>query len=136
MGSNGAFFLGYTLGSLSIIGGAKVATILLTMGLPLLDVGWQIVNRVTHGRNPAEGDRGHLHFRLLDLGVNARNIVLGYYLFCALFGALALITTSQLFKFIALLMMFALVGVGFAALSRVSQPAEAETDQGTSSSGT
>ena len=121
MGSNGAYFLGFTLGSLSIIGGAKAATILLAMGLPLLDVVWQIVSRVVRGRSPAEGDRGHLHFRLMDLGVNPRLIVLGYYTFCACFGFLALITTSQIFKFVALLVMMAMVMVGFIVLARISR---------------
>src|SRR5205823_4302730 len=41
MGS-GAVFLGYTLGALAIIGGAKMATILLVMGLPLMDMAWQV----------------------------------------------------------------------------------------------
>jgi len=125
MGSNGAFFLGYTLGSLSIIGGAKVATILLVMGLPLLDVAWQIVNRVSKGKNPGQGDRGHLHFRLIDAGLSARTIVLGYYAFCAFFGGLALITTSRIFKFVALVVMALLVIAGFFVLSRVvRQPSE------------
>ncbi len=135
MGSNGAFFLGYTVGSLSIIGGAKAATILLVMGLPLLDVVWQIVNRLRQGRNPAEGDRGHLHFRLIDLGLNPRVIVLGYYVFCAFFGALALITTSQAFKVVAMIVMSALVVTGFAVVNRIA-PRQAEpADQGESSYG-
>ena len=121
MGTNGSFFLGYTLGSLSIIGGAKAATILLAMGLPLLDVIWQIVNRILHGRSPTEGDRGHLHFRLLDLGLNNRVLVTGYYFFCAFFGMVALITTSQVFKFVALVVMFALVTAGFIILARIPE---------------
>jgi UDP-GlcNAc:undecaprenyl-phosphate/decaprenyl-phosphate GlcNAc-1-phosphate transferase len=115
----GALFLGYTLGALSIIGGAKMATILLVMGLPLLDVAWQAVNRLIHGRSPFEGDRGHLHFRLLDIGLSQRQIVTGYYLFCAFFGMLTLVTTSQLFKFIALGVMLLLVAAGFVLLARM-----------------
>jgi UDP-GlcNAc:undecaprenyl-phosphate GlcNAc-1-phosphate transferase len=115
----GAMFLGYTLGALSIIGGAKMATILLVMGLPLLDVAWQAVNRVMHGRSPFQGDRGHLHFRLLDVGLSQRQIVTGYYLFCAFFGMLTLVTTSQLFKFIALGVMLLLVAAGFVLLARL-----------------
>ncbi|MFC1959400.1 MraY family glycosyltransferase [Chloroflexota bacterium] len=124
MGSNGAFFLGFTLGSLSIVGGAKAATILLVMGLPLLDVVWQIINRIRQGRNPAQGDRGHLHFRLLDVGLSSRVIVTGYYLFCAFFGTLALVTTSQVFKLVALLVMFVLVIAGFIILTRMAKLAE------------
>lgn len=116
-----AWFLGYALGTLSIIGGAKMATILLVMGLPLMDLGWQIVNRLRHGYNPFHGDRGHLHFRLLDAGLlSPRQIALGYYAICALFGLLTLITTSQLFKFIAFGLMLVFVAVGFIAVGRIS----------------
>lgn len=98
----GAYFLGYALGVLSIIGGAKMATILLVMGLPLMDLGWQAASRLLRGQNPMQGDRGHLHFRLIDAGVSPVVIALGYYAFCAFFGIIALITTSQLFKLLAL----------------------------------
>lgn len=121
MGSNGALFLGYTLGVLSIIGGAKMATVLLVMGLPLLDVAWQIVRRARSGGDPMKGDRGHVHYRLLDLGLSQRQIVLGYYLFCALFGGIALVTASRLFKLIALLVMSGVVAVGFGILGRRTQ---------------
>jgi UDP-GlcNAc:undecaprenyl-phosphate GlcNAc-1-phosphate transferase len=118
MGTNGALFLGYTIGVLGIIGGAKVATILLVMGLPLLDVVWQIVRRVSVGANPTQGDRGHVHYRLLMLGLSQRQIVIGYYVFCAIFGAIALVTASRLFKLIAIMVMGAVIALGFAILSR------------------
>ncbi|NLX09726.1 MAG: undecaprenyl/decaprenyl-phosphate alpha-N-acetylglucosaminyl 1-phosphate transferase [Chloroflexi bacterium] len=118
MGSNGALFLGYTIGVLGIIGGAKVATVLLVMGLPLLDVVWQIVRRVSVGENPAKGDRGHVHYRLLDMGLSQRQIVFGYYVFCSIFGAIALVTASRLYKLIALVVMAAVIAAGFAVLGR------------------
>ncbi len=116
MGSNGALFLGYTVGVLGIIGGAKMATVLLVMGLPLLDVAWQIVRRASKGKNPAQGDRGHVHYRLLALGFSVRQIVFGYYVFCALFGAMALVTASRSYKLIALLVMVGIVLVSFVML--------------------
>ena len=103
MGSSGSFFLGFAVGALGIIAGAKMATVLLVMGIPILDVAWQIINRLRLGRNPAIGDRGHLHFRLLDLDLSQRQIVLLYYFFCSLFGFLALVISSRLYKFLALL---------------------------------
>jgi UDP-GlcNAc:undecaprenyl-phosphate GlcNAc-1-phosphate transferase len=103
MGSSGSFFLGFAVGALGIIAGAKMATVLLVMGIPILDVAWQIVSRLRLGRSPAIGDRGHLHFRLLDLGLSQRHIVLLYYLLCSLFGFLALVISSRLYKFLALL---------------------------------
>jgi len=108
MGSSGSFFLGFAVGALGIIAGAKVATVLLVMGIPILDVAWQIVSRLRSGRNPAIGDRGHLHFRLLDLGLSQRQIVLLYYLFCSFFGLLALVISSRLYKFLALLVLGAM----------------------------
>lgn len=116
----GAPLLGFWLGTLSIIGGAKMASILLVMGLPLMDAAWQVFNRLLHGKNPMQGDRGHVHFRLLDSGkLSHRQIVLVYYFFCAFFGVLTLLLESQLYKFIAFGVMLALIAVGFAVLMRV-----------------
>lgn len=118
-----AWFLGYALGTLSIIGGAKMATILLVMGLPLMDLGWQVVNRLRLGQNPFRGDRGHLHFRLLDTGrFSPRQIALVYYLICTLFGILTLITTSQFFKFVSFGIMLVCVVIGFIAVGRIAEP--------------
>jgi len=123
MGSAGAFFLGYGLASLGIIAGARVATVLLVMGVPIVDVAWQIVDRARRGRSPASADRGHLHFRLLDLGLSQRAIVLTYWAFCALFGLLALSVSSRLYKLIALLALGVLVVLALALLSRRPPPA-------------
>ncbi len=108
MGSSGSFFLGFAVGALGIIAGAKMATVLLVMGIPILDVAWRIFDRLRRGRSPLVGDRGHLHFRLLDLGLSQRQIVLLYYLFCSLFGFLALVISSRLYKFLALLVLGAM----------------------------
>lgn len=118
LGSSGALFLGFALGSLSIIGGAKMATILFVMGLPLLDVVWQTIDRLRRGQNPVQGDRGHLHYRLQDLGLSQRQIVLGYYAFCAMFGVLTLVISSRLFKFVALVVMAVLATLGYVLLVR------------------
>lgn len=117
----GAPLLGFWLGTLSIIGGAKMATILLVMGLPLMDAAWQVFNRLLKGKNPMHGDRGHVHFRLLDSGIlSHRQIVIVYYLFCAFFGVLTLLLESQLYKFMTFGMMLGLIAIGFAILMRVS----------------
>lgn len=116
----GAPLLGFWLASLSIIGGAKMATILLVMGLPLMDSAWQIISRLLRGENPMRGDRGHLHFRLLDTGIlSVRQIVIFYYMFCAFFGVLTLVLESQLFKFIAFGVMLLLIIIGFTVIVRL-----------------
>jgi len=102
MGSSGALTLGFALGCLGIIGGAKMATVLLVLAVPIIDVAWLIVSRVRRGKSPLQGGRDHLHFRLLDLGLSQRQIVLGYYLISALFGALALLIEARIYKVLAL----------------------------------
>jgi UDP-GlcNAc:undecaprenyl-phosphate GlcNAc-1-phosphate transferase len=118
LGSAGAFFLGYALGCLGLIAGGRVATVLLVMGLPIVDVAWQIFDRVRHRRAPTQADRGHLHFRLLDLGLSERVIVLLYWGFCALFGVLALVVSTRLYKLLALAGIGTVVVVVLAFLSR------------------
>ena len=102
MGSSGALTLGFALGCLGIIGGAKMATVLLVLAVPIVDVAWLIVSRVRHGQSPLQGGRDHLHFRLLDLGLSQRQIVIGYCLISALFGALALVIEARIYKVLAL----------------------------------
>ena len=128
----GATFLGYVLGALAIIGGAKMATILLVMGLPLLDSVWQVVNRVLQKRSPFSGDRGHLHFLLIDMGISPRQIVLGYYFFCTFFGVLTLITTSRFFKFAALGVLALIVAVGFLIITRYKRSSSSSVSSASS----
>lgn len=109
---SGAPLLGFALGVLSIIGGAKVATALLALAIPILDVAWQILSRIRAGRSPFEADRGHLHHRLYDYRVSPRMIVALYYVLSLTFGALALILPSGIYKLIALL----IISVGAVAV--------------------
>jgi len=121
LGSAGALFLGYALGGLGLIAGGRVATVLLVMGLPIVDVVWRIFDRVRHRRSPVQADRGHLHFRLFDLGLSERTIVLLYWGFCALFGLLALAVSSRVHKLLALVGIGVVVLIVLAWLSRKSE---------------
>ncbi|GAB4532858.1 MAG: MraY family glycosyltransferase [Anaerolineae bacterium] len=105
LGTAGAMVLGYALATLSILAPARIATALLVLGIPIVDVAWLIFSRWRRGASPARGGRDHLHYRLLDLGLSQRQIVAIYYLFCLLFGGLALAAPSRLFKLIALLVL-------------------------------
>ena len=97
---------------------ARIATALLVMGIPIVDVAWQIVNRWRQGRSMNEGDRGHLHYRLQDMGWSQPRIVYLYWAFCASFGVLALLVSSRMLKLIAILCLAAWVMVVLAVLSR------------------
>ena len=105
MGSSGALLLGYGLAVMAIMGGAKVATALLVLGVPIADVAWVIVRRLAAGRSPMRGgDQLHLPQRLHLAGLSQRQIVLIFYLLCAVFGlaAVRLGPFEKLFAFAAL----------------------------------
>ena len=114
----GALWLGFALACIGIVGGAKIALLLLVMGLPIADVIWQVFDRWRHGRSPSASDRGHLHFRLADAGWSARKIVALYVGACALFGAVALIPQPPLFKLVTLFVLCGGVILLLATLSR------------------
>jgi UDP-GlcNAc:undecaprenyl-phosphate GlcNAc-1-phosphate transferase len=98
LGDAGANFLGFALAVISIIGGAKIATALLALGLPILDVAWVIFYRISHGQAPYTADRGHLHHRLLDAGWTQAQIVLFVAGVSALFGLFSLLLSDRLVK--------------------------------------
>lgn len=124
MGDVGAMTLGYILGVSAIIGGAKLATALLVMGLPLIDMAWLIMTRTLRGASAAQAGRDHLHHRLLDMGMSQRQVVLSYYALSAAFGAIALLPLSPLSKLLALLLLGLLVlSVILFAARQVTAPA-------------
>lgn len=87
LGESGSLYIGFLLGTLSIISGGKIATALLILGLPILDLLWVIVQRLRAGRSPfTTSDRRHLHFRLLDAGFSPRQSVLIVYGTITVFG--------------------------------------------------
>jgi UDP-GlcNAc:undecaprenyl-phosphate GlcNAc-1-phosphate transferase len=102
MGSSGSYFLGFAIAALGIIGGARLATVLMVVALPVVEVAWLMFTRWRRGKPFGEGGRDHLHFRLLDMGIAERTLVVGYWLFCAALGILTLVVASTVYKVIAL----------------------------------
>jgi len=91
LGEAGSLLIGFWLGMLSIIAGSKIATTLLIMGIPILDVAWVIIRRtIFEHQSLAQADRKHLHFRLLDLGWSQQRVVMFLYFLTILFGSVAL----------------------------------------------
>jgi UDP-GlcNAc:undecaprenyl-phosphate GlcNAc-1-phosphate transferase len=111
LGTGGVMFLGYALAVLSIYGTAKVAVALLVLGVPIIDTFWIIVRRVASGSSPFKPDRGHIHHRLLDLGLTHRQAVLAIYAICAVLAIMAMVLsgTGQLYAFIGVLLGFGLL---------------------------
>jgi len=91
-----SMFVGFMLGVLSIISGAKIATALLIMGIPILDVVWVIFRRIFYERHsPFLADRKHLHFRLLDMGLSHKKTVMLLYFLTAFFGSISIFLQSK-----------------------------------------
>jgi UDP-GlcNAc:undecaprenyl-phosphate GlcNAc-1-phosphate transferase len=109
-GTSGIMFVGYTLAALSILGTAKVAVAVLVLGVPIIDTFWIIVRRLASGRSPFAADRGHIHHRLLDLGLSHRGTVLVIYGACILLAILSLLlsNTGQMYAFMGLVALFGL----------------------------
>ena len=109
-GTSGIMLVGYSLAVLSILGAAKIAVALLVLGVPIMDTFWIIVRRTLAGRSPFGADRGHIHHRLLGLGLSHRGTVLVIYGVCLLLAGLSLVLskTGQLYAFLGLVVLFGL----------------------------
>lgn len=118
MGDAGAMFLGFALGVISIIGGAKIATALLVMGLPIVDGIWVVLYRWMHGRSPLYADKGHLHHRLLEGGIGQRTIVFFVAGVSAVAGAAALLLPSRELKLLSLVVIGLVLVATIAVLAK------------------
>jgi len=97
MGDTGATFLGFMLGTISIQGTYKaytaiaIAVPLLVLALPLFDTIFAILRRIASGKSPMTADRGHLHHRLMDMGLTQRQSVSVIYIASAALGLCAVV---------------------------------------------
>ena len=110
IGTSGVMFVGYTLAVLAILGSAKVAVALLVLGVPIIDTFWIIVRRLATGHSPFTPDRGHIHHRLLDMGLSHGQTVLVIYGICILLAVMSLVLsgTQQAYAFMGLVVAFGL----------------------------
>jgi UDP-GlcNAc:undecaprenyl-phosphate GlcNAc-1-phosphate transferase len=110
-GTAGVMFIGYTLAVLAVLGAAKVVVAVLVLGVPIIDTFWVIVRRLLAGRSPFTPDRGHIHHRLLDVGLGHRGTVLLIYAICVVLGVASLVvsTATQVYAFLGGLLGFGVV---------------------------
>jgi UDP-GlcNAc:undecaprenyl-phosphate GlcNAc-1-phosphate transferase len=94
LGTTGVTFLGTMLAVLSVFGTAKVSTALLVLAVPILDTFFSIVRRVLRRRPPFAPDRGHLHHRLVDVGMTHPQAVLLIYALTIGLAALTFLTSE------------------------------------------
>jgi UDP-GlcNAc:undecaprenyl-phosphate GlcNAc-1-phosphate transferase len=97
LGDAGSTFIGLVLATVALLENRKATAAmtlllpLIALGLPVLDTVFAIVRRTARGRNPLRRDMGHLHHRLLRLGLSPQRAV-GYLLGAnVVFGVMAVL---------------------------------------------
>ena len=101
MGDVGSQLLGFILSTVSILGLFKFHAIVtfivpvLALAVPLTDTTFAFFRRIAHGQSPFKADRGHLHHRLLAMGMNQKQAVAVIYGISALLGLVAVLITGD-----------------------------------------
>jgi UDP-GlcNAc:undecaprenyl-phosphate/decaprenyl-phosphate GlcNAc-1-phosphate transferase len=95
MGDGGAYFIGFALSAIGIMGLVKgvttVAIILpLILAVPIVDMSAVILDRLSRGKSPFIADKRHLHHRLLEAGISHRRTVIFIYSLTLWVGSLAM----------------------------------------------
>lgn len=97
MGDSGSLTLGYVLGAISIMGFAKGATLvalvlpILILAIPIFDTAFAIVRRWLQHKPIMQPDKGHLHHRLLAMGLSHKQTVLIIYAITMFMGCIAIL---------------------------------------------
>ena len=96
MGDSGSYFLGFVLATSSLLApmqktSTAVALLapVVALGVPIFDTLFSVVRRYLEKRPVFSPDRGHIHHRLLEMGVTHRRAVLSLYAVSILLGASA-----------------------------------------------
>jgi UDP-GlcNAc:undecaprenyl-phosphate GlcNAc-1-phosphate transferase len=98
LGDCGSLFIGFLLGCYAVIWSQKSATILgmvaplIALAVPLLDTTVALARRVLRNCPVFSPDRGHIHHRLLELGLTPRRVALSLYAAAGLAAALSLLS--------------------------------------------
>src|SRR5690606_22890845 len=86
MGDSGSYLLGYVLAVTALAGASQKASTavallvpIVALGVPIFDTLFTIVRRFLERRPIFSPDRGHVHHRLLDLGLTHRRAVVILY---------------------------------------------------------
>ncbi|HJH62908.1 MAG TPA: undecaprenyl/decaprenyl-phosphate alpha-N-acetylglucosaminyl 1-phosphate transferase [Firmicutes bacterium] len=101
MGDTGATFLGFIMANMSIQGMFKMYTIIsfvapfLVLGLPIFDVCFAVIRRLSKGQSPMRPDRSHVHHRLIDMGLSQKQAVGMLYVISAILGLSAVVLTTS-----------------------------------------
>lgn len=139
MGDTGSNFLGFVLASISVFGLFKTYAVIsfvvpfLVLGLPIFDICFAVIRRVSKGLSPMHADRGHVHHRLIDMGLSQKQAVAISYLLSAILGLSAVVLTDrsevQVIIFVAALVVVALIGMALIFGHRHKKPEQDTTKE-------
>ncbi|MDF2503802.1 MULTISPECIES: MraY family glycosyltransferase [Clostridium] len=121
MGDTGAQLLGFLLAAIAMKGAIKSASALvlavpiLALGLPIYDTIFAIIRRKVNGKPIAEADRGHLHHRLLDMGLTQKQVVIIMYLISAVLGLISVIVLQLTNKRAYMVLAIVIIAIAFLA---------------------
>lgn len=102
---------GFMLAVLSILSGAKLATAIIVLAIPMIDALVVVLTRLKRKQSPLSGDRSHLHHALLDLGLTKPQVALIYWGASAILGVVALSLSSEqkIFVFLLIVVSFCII---------------------------
>jgi len=99
LGDCGSLTLGFLLGCFGAVWSEKSTTLLgltaplIVLAIPLLDIGLAVVRRLLRGQPVFTADNGHIHHKLLSLGLTPRRLLFVVYGICAVGSAASLLLT-------------------------------------------
>ncbi len=135
MGDSGALFLGFILATVSISGNFKMHTLInfglpfVVLGLPIFDTVFAILRRVIHGKKPWEADRGHIHHKLIDMGMSQKQAVAVLYLISVVLGSSAVLLTNSNWIKILVMVGVLVISAAFAIKLYLQREAAAKKEQ-------
>ena len=86
-------FLPYNLNPAKMFMGDTGATFLGFI-LSIFDTAFAMIRRMAHGQSPMHADRGHIHHRLIDMGLNQKQAVATLYVISGILGLSAVVLTT------------------------------------------
>ncbi|EHM39457.1 MraY family glycosyltransferase [Anaeroglobus geminatus] len=104
MGDTGSMLLGYTMAVVAVLGLVKTAATvalivpIIALGVPIMDTLFAIIRRKMSGVPVFQPDKGHLHHRLLALGMTQKQAVLSMYMVSVLLGFVAVFVANVGYK--------------------------------------
>lgn len=100
MGDSGAYFLGFMMSALAVIGATKGSVLfpllvpLIALGLPLIDVLMAILRRYFRNVPIFQADKEHLHHKLIHKGFTQSDTTRFLWMVSCCFGLLAILTSD------------------------------------------